>query len=64
MNNNSEEPYQKWGKAEPNGAKSENYVKINLKTAAMYDVDEKSFACSTCSLSTSLLLQLDGVCED
>ena len=64
MNNNSEEPFQKWGKAEPNGGKSENNVKINLKTAAMYDVDEKSFACSTCSLSTSLLLQLDGVCED
>ena len=63
MNNNSEEQYHNWGKTEPNGDKSENYVKINLKTAVMYDAGEKSLACSTCSLSTSLLLQLDGVCD-
>ena len=64
MNSNSDAKYQIWDKAEPNGDKEENYVTIKVQSAALHDVAEDKFYCSTCSLPSSLLLQLDGVCED
>ena len=64
MNNNSDVQYKNWDKTEPNGGKNENYVVINVRQAALHDVQEKRLACSTCSLSSSLLLQLDGMCKD
>ena len=64
MNNNSDVQYKNWDKTEPNGGKNENYVMINVRQAALHDVQEKRLACSTCSLSSSLLLQLDGMCKD
>ena len=64
MNNNSIQQYQIWDKGQPNGGKNENFAVINLQYAAMNDANERMSFCSTCSLSSSLLLRLDGVCED
>ena len=64
LNDNSTVQYQIWNKAEPNGGKIENYVKINVQDAALHDVNGNNLFCSACSLSSSLSLQLDGVCED
>ena len=64
MNCNSDAKYQIWDKAEPNGGKEENYVTIKVQSASLQDVAENEFYCSTCSLPSSLLLRLDGVCED
>ena len=64
MNDNSSVQYQVWDKGEPNGGENENYVAIAIQTAALQDVEENRLFCSTCYLSSSLLLQLDGVCED
>ena len=64
MNNNSDVQYKNWDKTEPNGGKNENHVMIKVQTADLYDVNEKKAHCSACSLSTSMYLQLDGVCED
>ena len=66
MNDNSSDTvqYQMWEKGQPNGGENENYVAIAIQTAALQDVDENSrLFCSTCSLSSSLLLRLDGLCE-
>ena len=63
MNNNSSVQYPFWDKSRPNGGKNENYVVIVIRTAALNDVDQNRLSCSTCSLSSSLILQLDGVCE-
>ena len=64
MNNNSTVPYQNWDNNEPNGGKRENYVVIDVRTAALSDVEENRLFCSACSISSSLVLRLDGVCED
>ena len=64
MNDNSTAPYMFWGKEEPNGGKHENYVQIKVRTASLIDDNENGLCCSTCALSSSLLLRLDGVCED
>ena len=64
MNNNSTVQYQNWDKNEPNGGKKENYAMIDVQTAALHDVGENRLFCSTCLLSSSLLLTLDGVCKD
>ena len=64
MNDNSSVQYQIWDKGQPNGGKNENHVAIVIRTAALRDYDENEIkGCSTCSLSSSLILQLDGVCE-
>ena len=64
MNDNISMQYQIWDKGQPNGGKNENYVAIVLRTAALRDYDENEVkGCSTCSLSSSLILQLDGICE-
>ena len=63
MNDNSTMQYQIWDKSQPNGDKNENYVAIVIDTAHIKDVEGNMLYCSTCSLSTSLILQLDGLCE-
>ena len=64
MNNNSTVQYQIWDKTQPNGGENENYAAIFVQTAALRDVNENRLLCSTCSLSSSLILRLDGVCKD
>ena len=64
LNDNLTAPYMLWDKKVPNGGKDENYVDIRVSKAALNDVDANAKLCSTCSLSSSLLLRLDGVCED
>ena len=64
MNNNSTVHYQNWDNNEPNGGKRENFVVIDVRTAALSDVEENRLFCSACSISSSLVLRLDGVCED
>ena len=64
MNNNSTVQYQRWDKGQLNGGKRDNYAAIFVRSAALYDVDENALYCSTCSLSSSLILQLGGLCEN
>ena len=64
MNNDAAdaEP-QVWGKTEPNGDRDENFVVINVDRAALNDVAGNKLSCSSCLVSSSLLLQLDGLCK-
>ena len=64
MNNNTEAGPQVWVKAEPNGCRDENFVVIDLAREALNDVAQNKLSCSSCLLSSSMLLQLDGLCED
>ena len=65
MNNNEAEAEpQVWVKAEPNGGRDENFVVIDVAQAALNDVARSKRSCSSCLLSSSLLLQLHGLCKD
>ena len=66
MNNNAEVKLQDqvWAKSEPNGGKDENFVIIDTPRGALIDVIQTKLSCSSCLLSSSLQLQLDGLCED
>ena len=64
MNNNAADAeLQVWNKGEPNGGRDENFVVIDVQRAALNDVAGNKLSCSSCLLSSSLLLQLDGLCE-
>ena len=64
MNNNAEVEFLVWDKAEPNGGRDENFVVIDVAQVALDDVPQSWISCSSCLLSSSLLLKLDGLCED
>ena len=65
MNNNKEKTnIDFWSKSEPNGGRDENFVVISVARKALVDVPEKTRGCSSCSISSSLLLKLDGLCKD
>ena len=49
---------------EPNGGRDENFVVIRVARKALVDVPEKTLGCSSCSISSSMLLKLDGLCKD
>ena len=61
--NNNETALQIWEGSEPNGGKDENFVVINVGSVAMVDVTQTTLSCSSCLVSTMLLLKLGGVCE-
>ena len=62
MNNGSEAQLSFWYKDEPNGKKDENYVVIGVPQAVLFDVPPTWVSCSSCLVSSTLLLQLDGLC--
>ena len=65
MNNNKEKTnIDFWSKSEPNGGRDENFVVISVARKALVDVPEKTRGCSSCSISSSMLLKLDGRCKD
>ena len=64
MNNNAEAEFQIWDGVEPNGGEDENFVMIEVSRGVFLDVSPTKLICSSCSLSTSLLLHMDGLCED
>ena len=53
-----------WSGSEPNGERDENFVVISVARKALVDVPEKTRGCSSCSISSSILLKLDGLCKD
>ena len=63
MNSLSEAQPQFWAKKEPNGGKNENSVAIRVSTASLVDATQTSLKCSSCLISSSLLLQLDCRCR-
>ena len=64
MNNDAEAKLDVWVKGEPNGDKDENFVVIDVPEAALNDVAQSKLSCSSCLVSSSLLLELDGLCKD
>ena len=64
MNNNVSAKFQPWNEGEPNGGKIENFAWFRVSTGMLDDVGYNRLACSSCLISKSLLLQLDGLCED
>ena len=64
MNNNATVEFQVWDKTEPNGGRVENYAVIDIPRAALDDVPRSWVSCSSCLLSSSMLLKLDGLCKD
>ena len=64
MNNNNNTPnINFWSESEPNGGKDENFVVISVARKALVDVPEKTRGCSSCSISSSMFLKLDGLCK-
>ena len=64
VNNNKTAELQFWSKTEPNGGRDENLVVIYVSREALVDVPDKTLGCSSCQISSSLLLKLDGLCKD
>ena len=64
MNNDAEAKLELWVKGEPNGGRNENFVVIDVPEAALNDVAQSKLSCSSCLVSSSLLLELDGLCKD
>ena len=62
--NNNKTSLQIWDRSQPNGGRDENFVVINVNSVAMVDVAQTTLGCSSCLLSTRLLLKLDGLCKD
>ena len=63
VNNNKTAELQFWSKTEPNGGRDENLVVIYISREALVDVPDKTLGCSSCRISSSLLLKLDGLCK-
>ena len=63
MNSNAVEEFLPWDASEPNGGKDENFVRISVSKGGLLDASHYKISCSSCLLSSSLLLQLDGLCE-
>ena len=63
MNSLSEAHPQYWEREEPNGGKNENSVAIRVSTASLVDAPQTSLKCSSCLISSSLLLQLNSRCR-
>ena len=61
-NNNNVTDIDFWSENEPNGGRDENFVTISVARKALVDVPEKTRGCSSCSISSSLVLKLDGLC--
>ena len=64
MNNNTRTTVQFWADNEPNGDNDENFVQISRLAKGLNDAASNLLSCSSCSISSSLLLQLDGRCRD
>ena len=64
MNDNTRKELHLWDEIEPNGGRDENFVAISVARKALVDVPEQTRGCSSCSVSNSLLLKLDGLCKD
>ena len=64
MNNNATVESEAWEEGRPNGGKDENFVVIKVAQSALNDVAQNKLSCSSCLLSSSLLLKLDGLCKD
>ena len=64
MNDNTTKELHLWDEIEPNGGRDENFVAISVARKALVDVPERTRGCSSCSVSNSLLLKLDGLCKD
>ena len=63
-NDGTEARYLPWDDSQPNGESNENYVRIIQETSLLRDVTWDQPYCSSCLLDKSLLLRLDGLCED
>ena len=68
MNDNTTVESPAWDNGKPDGGKDENFVVIDLDKGAegvLNDVPEiNKLSCSSCLLSSFLLLKLDGLCKD
>ena len=63
-NNNKTTDIDFWSEIEPNWGRDENFVVIRVARKALVDVPEKTLGCSSCSISSSMLLKLDGLCKN
>ena len=64
MHNNTKAEFQIWDGVEPNGGEDENFVMIEVSRGVLLDVSSTKMICSSCQISSSLLLRMDGLCED
>ena len=63
MNSLAKAKLQFWAKGQPNGGIDENFVGIRMSSAGLIDRPQTALSCSSCLISSSLLLQLDGRCK-
>ena len=64
MYDGSEAKYLPWDRNQPNGGSDENHVSISLQSSLHWDRAMDNHFCSSCLLDRSLLLRMDGLCED
>ena len=65
MNNNATTKIHPWSETEPNGGRDENFVVISIdRESLVFGVPEKTLSCSSCQISSLLLLKLGGLCKD
>ena len=65
MNDDSEAKILFWAYYQPNGGTQQNFVSLSTLTYLYNDVSNQAKdVCTSCLLHRSLLLRLDGLCED
>ena len=64
MNDGSEATFLPWDDSEPNGGLDENHVRVDYPGGLYKDIAAGwPGVCGSCVLHTSLVLQLDGLCD-
>ena len=64
MNDGTEAKFLPWAAGQPDGGSNENNVRLVLQTSLYKDISSNQRFCSSCFLESSLLLRLDGLCEE
>ena len=63
MNSLAKAKLKLWAKGQPNVGIDENFVGIRISSARLIDRPQTALSCSSCLISSLLLLQLDGRCK-
>ena len=63
-NSNSESKFLRWADGQPNGLRTQNHAALSIENSRFEDYHAEKMHCATCTLKTTAILTLRGVCKD
>ena len=63
-NSNSESKFLRWADGQPNGLRTQNHAALSIENSRFEDYNAEKMHCATCTLKTTAILTLRGVCKD